>query len=192
MRLNKSTRNRVTIRTHEQAPAKRVDAEQQLRRSVMSCMLWEGEFYESGTTIAQRIAELVPQVPSDMVADIAVEARNQMKLRHVPLLIAREMARWPDHKQLVAAVLGEIIQRPDELTEFMSIYWKDGKVPIAKQVRLGLAEAFQKFDEYSLAKYNRDGAIKLRDVLFLTHPKPLDPQQTTDVGQTYQWPTGHP
>jgi hypothetical protein len=140
-------------------------------------MLWEGEFYESGQTISQRIAELVPQVQPEVVADIAVEARNQMKLRHVPLLIAREMARYDTHNFLVRAVLEEIIQRPDELTEFLAIYWKDGKQPIAKQVRLGLADAFKKFSEYQLAKYNRDGPIKLRDVLFLTHPKPIDVYQ---------------
>jgi hypothetical protein len=29
-----------------------------------------------------------------------------------------------------------------------------------------------KFNEYSLAKWNRDGAVKLRDVLFLTHADP--------------------
>jgi hypothetical protein len=51
------------------------------------------------------------------------------------------------------------------------------KTPIAAQVRKGLAKAFQKFDEYSLGKYNRDSAIKLRDVMFLVHPKPKDDEQ---------------
>jgi hypothetical protein len=51
------------------------------------------------------------------------------------------------------------------------------KTPIAASVKKGLARAFTKFDEYSLAKYNRNSAIKLRDVLFLCHAKPKDAAQ---------------
>lgn len=43
---------------------------------------------------------------------------------------------------------------------------------MSKQVKLGLAKAFLKFGEHALAKYNRDGAVKLRDALFLCHAKP--------------------
>ncbi len=165
------------ILTHEGSKAKHISPELQLRRSVMSCMLWENEFYEDGQSIAERIKNTIPIVSPRKVADIAVEARNKMKLRHVPLLVAREMARLPEHKKYVAEVLYEIIQRPDELTEFLAIYWKDGKQPLSKQVRLGLAKAFTKFSAYSLAKYNRDEDIKLRDVLFLCHAKPKDKEQ---------------
>jgi hypothetical protein len=165
------------IRTHEGAKAKHINPEQQLRRSVMACMLWESEFYESGESIAKRISETIPKVRPEVVAAIAVEAREKMKLRHVPLLIVREMARLNSHKPFVAETLSRVIQRPDELSEFVAIYWKDGKQPFSKQVKLGLAQAFTKFDEYSLSKYNRDGAIKLRDVLFLCHAKPKDENQ---------------
>lgn len=43
---------------------------------------------------------------------------------------------------------------------------------MSAQVKKGLAKAFGKFNEYNLAKYNRDGQVKLRDVMFLTHPNP--------------------
>ena len=36
------------VRTHEGAPAAAVTPEQALRRSVLSCMFWEREFYEDG------------------------------------------------------------------------------------------------------------------------------------------------
>lgn len=54
---------------------------------------------------------------------------------------------------------------------------KTKKQPLSAQVKKGLARAFTKFDEYQLAKYNRDAAIKLRDVLFLCHAKPVDKKQ---------------
>jgi 60 kDa SS-A/Ro ribonucleoprotein len=164
-------------RTHEGAPARNISPELQLRRSVLACLLWESQFYEDGVEIAGRIAELVPKVAAQKVAALAVEGREQMKLRHAPLLLVREMARQKTHRALVSATLAQIIQRADELAEFVAIYWKDGRVPLSGQVKKGLAAAFPKFDEYQLAKYDRGGPIKLRDVLFLCHAKPRDQAQ---------------
>src|SRR6202008_2143057 len=147
------------------------------RRSVLACLLWESQFYEDGVEIAGRIAELVPKIEAERVAALAVEAREQMKLRHAPLLIVRGMVRPKTHRGLVAETLERVIQRADELCEFVAIYWKDGRVPLSGQVKKGLAAAFPKFDEYQLAKYDRSGPIKLRDVLFLSHAKPRDEAQ---------------
>ncbi|MFI5106922.1 MAG: TROVE domain-containing protein, partial [Terriglobales bacterium] len=98
-------------RTHEGAPAKNISAEQELRRSVLACMLWEGQFYEDGVAIAGRIRELVPNVAAEKVAALAVEAREKMNLRHAPLLLVREMARLATHRQLVAETLFRVVQR---------------------------------------------------------------------------------
>ena len=164
-------------RTHEGARARVITPEQALRRSVLSCMLWEGEFYEDGVQIAGRIHELVPQVEAEKVAALAVEARERMKLRHAPLLLVREMARHATHRGLVAETLARVIQRADELSEFVAIYWAGGRQPLSAQVKKGLAAAFGKFDEYALAKYDRAGAVRLRDVLFLCHARPVDEAQ---------------
>src|SRR6202161_3773379 len=165
------------LRTHEGAPARSISTELQLRRSVLACLLWESQFYEDGVEIAGRIAELVPKVATEKVAILAVEAREKMKLRHAPLLLVREMARHATHRGFVAETLAQVIQRADELSEFVAIYWKDGKVPLSAQAKKGLAKTFHKFDEYQLAKYDRNGPIRLRDVLFLCHAKPRDVQQ---------------
>lgn len=164
--------------THEGGPARALTPEQELRRSVMACLLWEDGFYESGKKVAERIAALVPQVPAEKVAALAIEARSQMHLRHMPLFLVREMARHNSHRKLVRGTLAAVIQRADELAEFLALYWKDKKEPIAKSVQRGLADAFGKFSAYQLAKYNRDSPIKLRDVLFLSHAKPKGDEQT--------------
>jgi len=163
--------------THEGAAARNISTELQLRRSVLACLLWESQFYEDGVEIAGRVAELVPKVAAEKVAALALEARGKMKLRHAPLLLVREMARHATHRRLVADTLAHVIQRADELAEFVAIYWKDGRVPLSAQVKKGLAMAFPTFDEYALAKYDRGGPIKLRDVLFLAHAKPRDEAQ---------------
>lgn len=164
--------------THEGGQARALTAEQELRRSLMACLLWEDGFYEDGKSIADRLAALVPLVPADKVAALAREARSAMRLRHAPLLIVREMARASvAHRQLVADTLENIIQRADELSEFVALYWKDKKQPLSAQAKKGLARAFQKFDAYQLAKYNRDTPVKLRDVLFLCHAKAKNAEQ---------------
>jgi 60 kDa SS-A/Ro ribonucleoprotein len=165
-------------RTHEGGPARNVSPELALRRSVLATLLWEDQFYEDGVEIAGRIRELVPKVKPEAVAALAIEARGKMKLRHAPLLLVREMARQKDHRALVSQTLGQVIQRADELAEFVAIYWKDGKAPLSAQAKKGLAQAFRKFDEYQLAKYDRTGSVRLRDVLFLCHAKPRDAEQT--------------
>jgi len=175
--MKTNTIPRFTETTHEGAPAKRINAEQQLRRSVLACMLWENTFYEDGQSIAERIQSLIAQVDPAKVSALAIEAREKMKLRHVPLWIVREMSRLPKHKAFVADTLSSVIQRADELAEFVSLYWLEKRQPLSAQVKKGLAQAFQKFNAYQLAKYDREGAVKLRDVLFLCHAKPKDKEQ---------------
>lgn len=171
MKTNMKTKI-APITTHEGAIAKRIGALEQLKRSVMTCMLWENGFYEDGVTVADRISNLVPVVSSEAASELAVKARTEQKLRHVPLLIVLAMAR--NKMEGVRKTLASVIQRPDEITEFMSLYWKQGRCPIAKQIKLGLVDAFSKFDEYAISKYNQDKDIKLRDVMFLVHAKPAD------------------
>jgi hypothetical protein len=171
--------------THEGAKARRFTPEMELKRALMNCLLWEDQFYEDGVAIADRVKALVPQVEPAKVAALAIAAREEMKLRHAPLLVVREMARHEKHRVLVADTLARIVQRPDELTEFLAIYWAEAlgpmqqrkKQPVSAQVKKGLARALAKFDAYQLAKYDRDGAVRIRDVLFLVHAKPKDADQ---------------
>ena len=138
-----------------------------------------------GVAIAERIKALVPKVEPARVAALAIEAREVMKkLRHAPLLVVREMARNEKHRALVADALERIIQRPDEMTELLAIYWADALGPQQQRAaaRLGAGQEGSgartvKFDAYQLAKYDRDGAVRIRDVLFLVHAKPRDADQ---------------
>lgn len=166
----------VPVYTHGGVPAalhlKPID---QLRRSVMSCLLWEKEYYEDGQDIATRIMEHADKVPAKDLAALIVQARSEYNLRHVPLLLLCALVKRGGRE--VGDAIAATIQRADELAEFLAIYWRDGKRPLSKQMKLGLARAFRKFSAFQLAKYNRDGAVKLRDVLFLVHAKPMNEAQ---------------
>jgi 60 kDa SS-A/Ro ribonucleoprotein len=177
MRINTKRASPVT---HEGARARYIPVLAQLRRSVLSCLLWESEFYEDGEEIGRRIVEMTAQCLPEDVAALAIEAREQMHLRHVPLLLLRELARHPlikERPQLLSKTMGRVLQRADEPAEFLALYWKDKKQPLSKQVKRGLAWSMRRFSEYDLAKYNRDSEITPRDVLFMSHAKPKDEVQ---------------
>lgn len=176
-RLNVSAR--TTALTHEGAPAvPNLSPEKQLRRSVLSCLLWEDGFYEDGKTVADRIIENAEKVTPQVLAALAVEAREVFNLRHVPLLLLDTLSKTGKGDKLVADTVCRVIQRADEMGELLSIYWRNGRKMVPAQMRKGLARAFAKFGEYQLAKYDRDGAIKLRDVLRLVRPTPKDDEQS--------------
>ena len=152
-----------------------ISPEQQLNRLVLASMLWEKQFYLDGKSHAELVGELVAQSSAIAVSNLAIMARDKFKLRHIPLLLTRELAR---HGKLQAQVLNQVVQRADEMSEFLSIYWKDGRTPLSNQVKKGLAQAFVKFNEYQLAKWDKNSAaVSLRDVMFLTHAKPLNEAQ---------------
>ena len=174
--------------THEGAPAHPINTEAALRRSVLSCMLFEKEFYEDGIEISERIRGLAQSAKPELVAELAIEARNVMQLRHVPLLLLEVLSRTGAGRtdKLVANTIGAVISRADELAEFIAIYTAGGDRRTAKpghghqftaQVMRGLDLALRKFDTYQLAKYDRAGKVKLRDVFRIVRPKPVDEAQ---------------
>ncbi len=179
--INRANRVRLlTNRTHEGAPAPKINVVEQLERSVMSCLLWENEFYEDGETIAKRIARLVAEAPLEDIARIAIQAKEDMHIRHVPLLLARELVRRQDGRKYFGAIADRLILRPDDITEFLAIYWKDKPdEALAKQVKVAVGNAFRKFDEYQLAKYNGGSKkISLRNAIRILRPKPENKKQS--------------
>jgi len=177
MRLN----TRATFpapRTHEGGAARRMGAREELLRAAVNCLLWEPTFYESGSEIAEHMADLARRVDPDFLARLAVYCRNELGLRHVSLYLARLLARHA-RGPIVSDTIARVVRRADELGEFVAIYWatNDGRRTLSSQVKKGLARAFHNFDAYQLAKYAQRGVVRLRDVMFLVHPRPRNPQE---------------
>lgn len=182
-RMN-AKRNNPRPRNFGGGEGPRESAEKRLRRAVLSCLLWEGTFYETGDGVARRIYELSTDVPAATVAALAVEARLEHNLRHVPLYLLALVARRLSGCSVLSDALAQTVRRADEMAEFLALYAHQCQVGtdqlksvMTAQVKKGLARAFGRFDAYQLAKYDRAGPVRLRDVMFLTHPRPRDDEQ---------------
>lgn len=173
-----SSKRPVVATTFEGGPVfKAPTKEQELRRAVLTCLLWENEFYRKGHETASRIQNLAKELSFETVAKLAVEARSQYKLRHVPLWLLVAVLEAGHKGAQVSNLIAETIQRPDEMAELLSLWWKNGKRALPAQLRKGLAKAFVKFNEYQLAKFDKPGVVKLCDVMALSRPKPETEEQ---------------
>lgn len=150
-----------------------------LRRLTLASLLWEDLAYIDGKASTAQIDALIPQCTPDEVIDLAIECREKQKLRHISLYLIVKLVKDCRSPRIVEA-LKRICTRADMMTDFLALYEKEnGKIkPLAKVVQKGLAAAFGNFDEYQLAKYDRDAKIKLRDVLRLCHPAASSPEQS--------------
>ena len=185
MRFNFTLRPKAApVRNHEGAPAYTLTPALELYAAVATAALSD-QFYEAADTRLERLRGLIARNDPHLVARLAVYAREQLHLRSVPLVLAVELARLHRGDNLVSRLVARIVQRADEIPELLACYAQaNGRTGIktmgrlSKQVQYGLALAFNRFDAYQLAKYDRSGAaVRLRDALFLVHPKPRDEAQ---------------
>jgi hypothetical protein len=183
MRFNFLPKAKAATVNHEGAIAYSMSPEMELYAAIATTMLNDTN-YESADKRMERILSLLPKVEPVFAAKLAVYARKQMYLRTAPVVLANALAKIHHGDNLISRTIQNIVQRPDEIMELLACYQVLNKRTgtkklnrIAKQVQKGLAGSFNRFDEYQFAKYNRDAEVKLRDALFLVHPKAKDAAQ---------------
>ena len=165
------------ILTHGGAAATRVPPLVTLRRLCLAALLFEDQHYQSGPSHASDVADVVKALveagKADTVAALAVECREKMYLRHMPLYLTALLTQYKGCGSLVAATLPRVIQRADEPAEFVALYvklfpkslratrnYKTSEatgalagVKLSAAVKRGLAKALLPFSEYQLMKY---------------------------------------
>jgi len=183
MKFNLLSKAKTQVTNYEGAKAFTMSAEMELYSTVVTWSL-NDSFYEKDEDRLTRLRGLIYNCTPEFVGKLAVYARTKMYMRSVPLVLVTELANLHSGDNLVARVTAGVVNRADEITELLACYELMNKRTgtkklnrLSKQLQKGLTTAFNRFDEYQFAKYNRDGAIKLRDALFLVHPKAKDELQ---------------
>jgi len=177
------------VSNYEQGLSFSVDPLTELYLRAATCLVGEPKFYESADFADQeliRVTHKVLKTHPEFVLQLAVYCREHMHLRSVPLVLCAEYANMaPGIVPGARKYISRVIQRADELSEIIAYQLERNKISPRKTklpmaIKAGVAGAFPKFDTYTLGKYNRDSVVKLRDVLFMTHPKPKNNQQKAD------------
>ena len=185
MTYNSIATEQEIIMNYEGEKAYKMSSEMELYTAVVTCALSD-KFYESKDGRIERIASLIRQVDPEFVAKLAVYTRTQMNLRSIPMFLIVELAKIHNGDSLVKRTIEKTVLRADEIMELLMCYQlrnAEGKSikklgKLSRQVQEGLKSAFNRFDEYQFAKYDRSNLeVKLKDALFLVHPKASSPEQ---------------
>ncbi|HLP11788.1 MAG TPA: TROVE domain-containing protein [Flavobacteriales bacterium] len=203
MKFNVFKRKEKELINYQGAKAYALNAEMELYAAVVTSGL-NDNFYEKGDKRLVRIRELILKNDPEFVAKLAVYTRTHMHMRSVPLVLAVELAAKHSGTPLVSQTVKGVVKRADEITELLAYYQLANKRTktkklngLSKQVQKGLSTAFNTFDEYQFAKYNRATEVKLRDALFLVHPKAKSEAQqvvfnkiaANELAVPYTWET---
>lgn len=183
MKFNILNTGKNKVVNHEGADAYKLSPEWQLYTAAVTSGLSDN-FYESASTRLENIRNLIMHNDPQFVARLAVYTRTKMNLRSMPLVLAVELARVHRGDSTVRKMVANIVRRADEITELLAYYQLANKREgvkklnkLSKQIQGGLEESFNRFDEYQFAKYNRNTDVRLRDALFLVHPKAKSEEQ---------------
>jgi len=176
MKFNIFKNKRARIANYQGTKAFKLTPEFELYTAAVTSGL-NPSAYEDGDNRLERIKTLVAQCDPVFVAKLAIYVRTKMYLRTIPIVLIVELAKIHSGDSLVSIATCQVIQRADEITELLAYYQKANirnrtkKLnKLSKQLQKGIAMAFNKFDEYQFAKYNRKTEVSLKDALFLSHP----------------------
>jgi 60 kDa SS-A/Ro ribonucleoprotein len=164
------------------------DLHTDLMLRVATALVNENSFYKSGARMDVELIQTVQKMclfDPTFVLKLANYARKELNLRSVSTMLLAEFAnsgapRIGDERKWVT----DTIRRPDDITELIAYQLSRNsatgrtrqKIPML--LKAGIREAFHKFDAYQLAKYDRDGAVKLADALRITRPKPVSDKES--------------
>jgi len=133
------------------------------------------QFYRSENETIDRIEALMKQIKDKkFLAKSAIYARTEFGMRSVSHLVAAKIISSISGQEWAKNFIDKVVYRPDDMTEIWSCYSKDNK-KIANSLKKGIALAFQKFNEYNLAKYRGENKeYSLVDLANYCHPKAND------------------
>ncbi|KOA19210.1 hypothetical protein CLHOM_23160 [Clostridium homopropionicum DSM 5847] len=168
------TEKTLNISGHE---AYEMKSKEKLVTQVLTSLFNEDKFYgDNSETLVQTVREVIKEDPR-FVANLCIYARKEMHLRSISHVLIGELARFQSGKAYVRRAMNKSIERVDDMTEILSYYINTYGKPIPNSMKKGLSDRLSTFDEYQLAKYNRDGSVKIKDIMCIVHPKAKDEKQ---------------
>lgn len=170
-----------TIKTQNKSghSAYSMTAKSKLVTQVLTSFFNEKKFYGDNSAEMQETIKSVIATDPKFVANLAVFARREFNMRSVSHILTAYLAHEVNGKPYARKAINAVCVRGDDATEIMACYLELFGKPIPNALKKGIADAMQRFDEYTLAKYKGNGkSVKMRDLLCLCRPTPKNEEQS--------------
>jgi len=131
-------------------------------------------FYEKAETKFDRLKKLIGECDKQFAAKAIVYARIKFGMRSITHVAASELAKHVTGQDWAKGFFSSVVYRVDDMSEILSYHFSK-KEKMSAAMKKGFAKAFDKFDQYSLAKYRSEGKqVKLVDIVNLVKPVATD------------------
>lgn len=179
---NKSKKAQTTVQNLAGGEAFAQTPEMELASLLLTSFAQE-QFYRSQnqtfTDLKNALMKCAAAGNADFAAKAGIYARTNYGMRSISHVLAVELAPLASGNNWAKKFYDKIIYRPDDMLEIAALYFaknKDKHLPNA--LKKGFAQAFERFDDYQLAKYRGEGrAVKLIDLVNLVRPIPTTRNQ---------------
>ena len=147
--------------------------------SILLTSFVSDQFYRQSGDTLDRVKTLLDKVNPKFAAKTAIFARDKFGMRSITHALAGELTSKLGGHEWSKDFYDKVVVRVDDMTEIMS-YYLDNKTDKSKPkfpnaLKKGFASAFDKFDNYQIAKYkNENKEVKLIDIVNLVHPVPTN------------------
>jgi len=146
--------------------------------SILLTSFVNDQYYRSSNKLISEVKELVNNIEDkEFLAKLAIYARDKFGMRSISHVLASELANHISGREWAKRFYEKVVIRPDDMTEILAYYIRNKTNPddpkFPNSMKKGFAKAFDKFDNYQIAKYkNSRKNVKLVDVVNLVHPIP--------------------
>jgi hypothetical protein len=193
-------RKSVTTKTQNKAggDAYELPTKEKFVTNLMTNLYQEPKYYGDNTPELIQLTEGLIKDDPEFVARAIVYARQNMYLRTAPIAVLAHLF-ISGNGVLARKVIAKVATRPDQLKDLVAYLNQiDNKLPKKlHQLRKGIADVLRTFDEYQLGKYNGGNSPKLKDLIQLSHVKPMNAEQgvlfkkvlNNDLAVPYTWET---
>ncbi len=159
----------------------RTSFEQEVASVILNSMLKGNSYYETEKDRLDRIEAMIKDNPekSLFLSKAMVYVRNEGNLRSVSHYIGTLLTENTKGTSYLKPALIRTMRRVDDMTEMVALWnTRNPGKNIPNSLRRAIKDRLEnKFDSYGLKKYYGTGAVKVSNLINLTHPKPKNKEQ---------------
>lgn len=139
--------------------------------SMLLCSFMNDKFYENTKDLESRLETCIEKCDKLFAAKAIVYARKEFGMRSVTHVAASILAKHVSGEPWAKSFYNNVVYRLDDMMEIMAYHFSK-KNKLSNAMKRGFAMAFNRFDEYQIAKYKgSNNSIKLVDAVNMIHPK---------------------